>query len=226
MDLIYYDIIGSVEREAGSMMVRNRGGTQPSPMSETDLLRAALQVVERSSLHEMTVRAVADECGVTPPAIHYHLRGKADLAVRVVEAVAASIDIRIDPAEHWVDQYIGLVSAMDRAFLRYPGTGLRALTAEGESAAAGRLTVTALDILRGAGFAERDAREIFTATYLMFVGWLATRGRAERGTIHPALAAADAAAGSDGIESLESALRQLFAGTTTVNHHERGRNEY
>ena len=203
-------------------MVRNRGGTQPSPISETELLDAALRVVERSSLQEMTVRAVAEECGVTAPAIHYHLRGKVGLADRVVEAVAAQIKIVIDPAESWADQYIGLVAAMDRAFLRYPGTGLRALTAEGPSAAAARLTTVALDILRDGGFPERDAKEIFTATYLMFVGWLATRGRAQSGTIHPALVAAgDKATGNDGFDTLEAALRQLFAGTTDGNHKRR-----
>ncbi len=208
-------------------MVRNRGGTQPSPMSETQLLDAALQVVEGSSLQEMTVRAVAEACGVTAPAIHYHLRGKADLADRVVEAVAGQIDISIDPDEFWVDQYIGLVAAMDRAFLRYPGTGLRALTAQGPSAAAARLTTTALDILRGAGFTEQDAREIFTATYLMFVGWLATRGRAEGGSIHPALAAAGGdAPGNDGIDALESSLRQLFAAHELSTTRKRGSSEH
>ncbi|CAM3201479.1 TetR family transcriptional regulator [Williamsia muralis] len=207
-------------------MVRNRGGTQPSPMSEFDLVEAALRVVERSSLHELTVRAVADECGVTAPAVHYHLRGKADLADRVVEAVAAGIEISIEPDDHWIDQYICLVAAMDRAFLRYPGTGLRALTAEGRSAAAARLSATALDILRGAGFPDRDAREIFTATYLIFVGWLATRGRAQSGTIHPALAAVGTAAGNDGIEALESALRHLFEGAKHVTHNERSNIEH
>ncbi|MDV7136405.1 TetR/AcrR family transcriptional regulator [Williamsia muralis] len=195
-------------------------------MSEFDLVEAALRVVERSSLHKLTVRAVADECGVTAPAIHYHLRGKADLADRVVEAVAAGIEISIEPDDHWIDQYIGLVAAMDRAFLRYPGTGLHALTAEGRSAAAARLSATALDILRGAGFPDRDAREIFTATYLIFVGWLATRGRAESGTTHPALAAAGTATGNDGIEALESALRHLFEGAKHVTQNERRNSEH
>ena len=56
-------------------MPRSRGGTQPQPISMTDVVDAALRVVARSSLDRLTVRAVADECGVTPPAIHYHLRG-------------------------------------------------------------------------------------------------------------------------------------------------------
>jgi len=192
-------------------MMRRRGGTQPSPISEADVLDAALRVVARSSLDALTVRAVAEECGVTAPAIHYHLRGGADLADRVVEAVAARIDVRVDPDASWVDQYLGLVAAMDQAFLAYPGTGVRALTSTGASAAATRLTNAALSILRRAGFAEDAAVHIFTATYLMFVGWLATRNRAEANIIHPALAAAGATGlGRDGGQPLEEAMRRIL----------------
>ena len=195
--------------------MRQRGGTQPVPISVEDVVTAALRVVAESSLDRLTVRAVAEECGVTAPAIHYHLRGGAELADRVVEAVAAGIDVSVDANASWVDQYVEFVTAMDRAFLRYPGTGLHALTATGPSAAAGRLTETALNILRGAGFDERTAAETFTATYLMFVGWLATRARAQHDGTHPALAAAGVGqAGSDGAEPLEAALRRLLGRTT------------
>jgi TetR/AcrR family tetracycline transcriptional repressor len=170
-----------------------------------------MRVVARSSLQALTVRSVAEECGVTAPAIHYHLRGGDDLADRVVEAVAARIDVRVDPDASWIDQYLDLVLAMDRAFLAYPGAGLHALTSTGPSAAATRLTDTALGILRRAGFTEDIAVQTFTATYLMFVGWLATRGRAEGDAIHPALAAAGATGlGRDGGEPLETGMRRIL----------------
>lgn len=192
-------------------MPRRRGGTQPIPISKTDVVDAALRVVARSSLDRLTVRAVADECDVTAPAIHYHLRGGQDLTDRVVEAVAAGIDVAVDPDASWIDQYLGLVAAMDRAFLAYPGTGLRALTTTGRSAAATRLTDTAMTILRRAGFPDDAAVQLFTATYLMFVGWLATRNLAEGNTIHPALAAAGVPGlGADGDEPLEAAMRRIL----------------
>ncbi|AZG45413.1 Tetracycline repressor protein class E [Gordonia insulae] len=171
-------------------MPRQRGGVQSAPLATADILDAALRVVERSSLDALTVRAVADECGVTPPAIHYHLRGERDLATLVVEAVAREITVRLDPSTSWQDQYIELVLAMDRTFLRYPGTGARALTATGKSPAASKLTETALDILRGAGFGEQECVEIFAATYFLYVGWLSTRQMAQSDAIHPSLAAA------------------------------------
>lgn len=188
-----------------------RGGTQPSPISKADVVDAAMRIVARSSLADLTVREVAAECGVTPPAIHYHLRGGHDLADRVVEAVAGRIEARMDPEASWIDQYVELVLAMDRAFLAYPGTGLHALTSTGTSAAATRLTDTALSILRSAGFTEEVAVQTFTDTYLMFVGWLATRSRAEDNTIHPALAAAGAAnLGRDDGQPLEGAIRRIL----------------
>ena len=191
-------------------MPRSRGGTQSRPISMSEVVDAALRIVERSSLDRLTVRAVAAECGVTPPAIHYHLRGGEDLRDRVVEAVAAGIDVVIDPNSPWVDQYLALITAMDRAFLAYPGTGMRALTVTGPSRAAGGLTETALQILRGAGLPEEAALATFTTTYLIFVGWLATRNLAEDSGVHPSLAAAGARSLADGSD------RPLVAGIRRV----------
>jgi AcrR family transcriptional regulator len=177
----------------------------------TDVVDAALRVVARSSLERLTVRAVADECGVTPPAIHYHLRGGDELADRVVEAIATRIDITVDPKAPWVVRYLTLITAMDCAFLGYPGAGLRALTATGPSPGAARLTDTALQILREAGLPEAVAVQTFTTTYLIFVGWLATRNLAEGNGIHPALAAAGAGAlADDGDQPLIAAIRRVL----------------
>jgi TetR/AcrR family tetracycline transcriptional repressor len=192
-------------------MPRSRGGTQSQPISMTDVLDAALRVVARSALDRLTVRAVADECGVTPPAIHYHLRGGDDLADRVVEAVAARITVTIDPRASWIDRYLALITAMDRAFLAYPGTGLRALTATGPSPGATRLTDSAFQILRDAGLSEKTAVQTFTTTYLIFAGWLATRNLAEGTGIHPSLAAAGAGAlADDGDQPLIATIRSVL----------------
>lgn len=192
-------------------MPRSRGGTQPQPISMADVVDAALRVVARSSLDRLTVRAVADECGVTPPAIHYHLRGGDELADRVVEAVAARIDVAIDPQARWVDRYLALISAMDSAFLAYPGTGVRALASTGPSPAAGRLADTAVQILRDAGMGEAAAVQLFTTTYLIFVGWLATRNSVEGNGIHPSLAAVGAGAlAVDGDQPLIAAIRRVL----------------
>jgi AcrR family transcriptional regulator len=180
----------------------------------TDVLDAALRVVARSALDRLTIRAVADECGVTPPAIHYHLRGGDDLAERVVEVVAARITVTVDPKASWIDRYLALITAMDRAFLAYPGTGLRALTATGPSPGATRLTDSAFQILHDAGLSEKVAVQTFTTTYLIFAGWLATRNLAAGNRIHPSLAAAGAGALADaGDQPLIATIRSVLTAT-------------
>ena len=62
---------------------------------------------------------------------------------------------------------------------------MRALTATGPSPGATRLTDTAMQILRDAGLTEAVAVQTFTTTYLIFVGWLATRNLAEGNGVHP-----------------------------------------
>jgi AcrR family transcriptional regulator len=177
----------------------------------TEVVDAGLRIVARSSLDRLTVRAVAEECGVTPPAIHYHLRGGDELADRVVEAVAARIDVAIETEATWITNYLALISAMDRAFLAYPGTGLRALATTGPSPAAGRLTDIAMQVLRGAGLPESTAVQTFATTYLIFVGWLATRNTAQADAIHPSLAAAGAGAlAEDGDGPLTAAIRRVL----------------
>jgi hypothetical protein len=100
---------------------------------------------------------------------------------------------------------------MDRAFLAYPGTGLRALTATGRSPGAARLTDTAMQILRAAGFSETAAAQTFTTTYLIFVGWLATRNLAQGHRIHPSLAAAGVKGlADDGDQPLVTAMRRVL----------------
>jgi AcrR family transcriptional regulator len=177
-----------------------------------DVAAAALRVTARSSLDQLTVRAVATELGVTAPAVHYYVNGRDDLVRRVVETVAAQVDVTVDPRTSWSDQYVALVLSMDRTFLRYPGVGVRALTASDPSAAADRLTGTAMGILGQAGFAEDEAVQIFSATYLLFSGWLLIRGQAEHGEVHPALQVAGLDQPSSAPEVLEATLRRLLAG--------------
>ena len=195
------------------MVTRRRGGVQDPPLSVGDVVDAALRVTARAGLDALTVRGVAEELAVTPPAVHYHLRGKDDLLDRVCEAVSASIDLSVDPGAGWEDQYVQLVLSMDRTFEGYPGVAVRALSATGPSAAARRIADAGTAILRTAGMGSDDAVQAFAASQFLFTGWLVLRDMSSRGQVHPALLAAgmDGPVG-DGTEQLEVALRRLLAG--------------
>lgn len=182
-------------------------------MSIDDVVRTAVQVTERVGLDALTVRLVAEELGVTPPAVHYHLRGKEDLLDRVCEAVGAQIDLDVAAGSDWEDQYVELVLNMERTLTRYPGVAWRALSATGSSGAASRIAVAATGVLRAAGLGDEAVAQAFAASQFLLTGWLVLRAVGDRGESHPALVAAGVdAPTARTTASLEASLRRLLAG--------------
>jgi TetR/AcrR family tetracycline transcriptional repressor len=176
---------------------RRPGGIQPDPLSVRQVVDAAMQVTRQGGLDQMTLRAVASELGVTPPALHHHVASKEDLRARVCEAVAREVSLDVDESADWRDQYVQLVLSMDRTFARYPGVAQEALTATGGSPGASGLVGRALQIGRGAGLSEAGAGEAFFAVYCLFTGWLVTREVARSGQTPSSLQVSGPAAYDD-----------------------------
>jgi TetR/AcrR family transcriptional regulator, tetracycline repressor protein len=200
-------------REDGGVVPRRRGGIQDPPLTVDDVVQAGVRVTELVGLDRLTVRLVADELEVTPQAVYYHLRDKEDLLDRVCEEIAARIPAEVGTSGAWEDRYVALVLGMEGTLSRYPGVGLRALAATGNSAAARRLASVAVQLLRAGGLGEADVVEAFAASQFLLTGWLVLRGPGEGGAAHPALAAVGVTAPADGETALlEVALRRLLAG--------------
>jgi AcrR family transcriptional regulator len=151
---------------------RQRGGTQPSPLSNDDVMRAALAIVERSSLDDLTIKALADELGVTSPAVYHYVDGKDALVVRVCEQVTGRVDLGVDPGAPWQDRIVTIMLRLHDAFARYPGVGARSLALRGPAPASDRISTTIRSIVLDAGFDDGTARELGAALHLVFSGWL------------------------------------------------------
>ena len=183
---------------------RRRGGTQPSPLSLDDVMDAAMAITERGGLDSLTVKAVADELGVTSPAVYHYVDGKQALVERVCERVTRQVDLTVDPALAWDDQIVSIIVGMHHAFALHPGVGAKALSITGPAPAAKRIAATLRDIVLAAGFPTSDGDELVAALHLLFSGWLV--GKVPESSppteMTPAL--------------LERTTRRLLAGYTTV----------
>ncbi len=167
---------------------RNRGGTQPLPLTLDDILDSAMPLLARDGADGLTVRSVADSLGVSSPAVYHYFSGRDDLIDRLCERVAAEVDLAIDPSDGWLDSVVTVLLNMDRTFARYPGVISRVLSTHGHSPAADRITATVRDLILEGGFGTDDADDLLAALQFHFGGWLLGR-RPEGGeqSVDPAL---------------------------------------
>src|SRR5215218_10232659 len=106
---------------APATVKRSRGGTQPLPLTRDEILRAALPLLGRDGVESLTVRSVADQLGITSPAVYHYFDGRDDLVDRLCELVAAQVVIDVAPGTAWDDAIVQIVLNMDRTFARYHG---------------------------------------------------------------------------------------------------------
>jgi AcrR family transcriptional regulator len=178
---------------------RSRGGTQPLPLSRDDIVRAALPLLGRDGVEALTVRAVADELGISSPAVYHYFSNRDALIDWLCEQVATEVDVDVAPGTAWDDAIVQVLLNMDRTFARYPGVAARVLPSHKPSAAADRITGAVHRLVLDGGFTTDDAEAVLASLQYVFGGWLLGKpGR--RGA---ARATAD---------SLERSIRWLLAG--------------
>jgi TetR/AcrR family tetracycline transcriptional repressor len=182
---------------------RNRGGTQPLPLSRDDIVRAALPVLERVGIDGLTVRSVADELGISSPAMYHYFPGREALIDRLCEQVTAEIDVRVAPGMPWDDAIVRVLSNLDRGFARYHGVAARVLPSHKPSPAADRISSTVYGLILDGGFRPNDAEEVLLALQYLLGGRMLGK---------PARWGAKQAPD----DSLERSIRWLLAGATTA----------
>jgi AcrR family transcriptional regulator len=92
---------------------------RPPQINSSAVVAASLAVSDERGLAGVTIRAVADRLGVTPMALYRHVRDKADLLDRVVEALL--IELPLPPADlPWEDRLRTLGQATRTIARRHP----------------------------------------------------------------------------------------------------------
>jgi TetR/AcrR family tetracycline transcriptional repressor len=187
-------------------LVRQRGGTQQVPLAIDDVVSAAVRLVEREGLSTLTIKAVADELGVTSPAVYHYVAGKDALVERVCERVASLVRLDVDDHLSWDEQILAIIVGMHHTFAHYPGVGVRVLSLNGPAPAARGIAGRVVGIACAAGFSERDSVRLNTALQLLFSGWLL-----DRAPFIPDLGD-DAGSTALSVDVLVDGLRFLLAG--------------
>ncbi len=151
-----------------------RGGIQAEVLTESDIAEAAAAVTRRTGLARLTVKAVADELGITSPALYYHVAGRPALLDLVASHVvdtefADQLDDRVE--ESWVDtlnRVLGMVTVLEST---YPGVIPYLLGDATAAPASLRVSAFVVRQLRRGGFTGEQSACAYAAICALVSGW-------------------------------------------------------
>ena len=157
--------------------VQRRARRGPAPQLDRGRIVArALEIVDADGVDGLSLRRLADDLGVTPMSLYWHVADKAELLELVGHRVLDEVEIP-ERAGTWADQLRDVHRAMFTAFLRHRNAAEvvagRARFGPAGLAAFERILVILLD----AGFTPEAAFDAYQSLYLFTLGFLATSTR-------------------------------------------------
>jgi len=159
----------------GPLARRARRATR-APLDRTRIVETALRIVDAEGIERLTFRRLADDLGVTPMSIYWHVADKAELLELVGHAVLA--EIVLPPREgDWREQLRDVHRAMFAALLRHPNTSDILIGRARFGPAGLALFERILSILPDAGCTPAAAFDAYLSTYLFSLGFMATSSR-------------------------------------------------
>ncbi len=140
------------------------------------IVAAALRVIDTDGIASLTFRRLADDLGVTPMSLYWHVADKAELLELVGHAVFAEIEVP-ERRGTWQDQLLDVHRAMFAGFLRHPQT-TDILVGRARFGSGGlTLFERILSILLEAGLTPEAAFDAYQSLYLFTLGFMATANR-------------------------------------------------
>jgi AcrR family transcriptional regulator len=139
---------------------------RPPKVSRGEIVEAACSI----SLSDLTLKAVADELGVSVAALYYHIDSKDDLLRLVAEYWASQSPTPRDRGQHWTIWLLEWAVHSRNAFLVEPGLLAQYLDGAVSHEAIAENLDRILGGLVGRGFAIREAQHAYAMVSTLAVG--------------------------------------------------------
>ncbi|WP_433416940.1 TetR/AcrR family transcriptional regulator C-terminal domain-containing protein [Microtetraspora malaysiensis] len=135
-------------------------------LSRESLVERAVLLADAEGLEAVTIRRLAQELGVTPMALYWHVKNKEQLLNCLADHLLREITSEFDPGASWNVRVRVMVEALVRLMRRHRFLpGLFGVVTKGAVESFSRATDTVLDLLRQAGFTLQEGHLI--STYLL-----------------------------------------------------------
>jgi TetR/AcrR family transcriptional regulator, tetracycline repressor protein len=152
-----------------------RSGVRPS-LDRARIVAAALAIVDAEGVPGLSLRRLADDLGVTPMSLYWHVADKAELLELLGNAILAEIELppRAGP---WTQQLRDVHRVMFAVLLRHQNAA-DVVAGRARFEPAGLVVFERiLEILLDAGLDEVAAFDAYLALYQFFLGFVTTTSR-------------------------------------------------
>ena len=154
---------------------RRRRGSHPA-LDRERIVEAGLRIVDEEGIEALSLRRLAADLRVTPMAVYWHVRDKAELLDLIGERVLDAIEVP-PPDGDWRRQLHDVHRAMLEPLLQHPNA-VELMVGRARYGPAGiALFERILSILRSAGLSPQAAFDAYQSLYLFQLGFMATARR-------------------------------------------------
>jgi AcrR family transcriptional regulator len=148
--------------------VKRPPGRRPGGVTVDDVVAAAIDIVDREGVDALTIRRVAEACGLSPMGLYRHVRDKDDLLDRIVDAVVGPGLQDLQASGPWDQQVADLFRHLRQLLLDHPGVAALCVLRPTPVIGVARFYARILAALAEGGFTGTDAVHAFD-TLLMFM---------------------------------------------------------
>jgi AcrR family transcriptional regulator len=148
--------------------VKRPPGRRPGGVTVDDVVAAAIDIADREGVDALTIRRVAEACGLSPMGLYRHVRDKDDLLDRIVDAVVGPGLQDLQASGPWDQQVADLFRHLRQLFLDHPGVAVLCVLRPTPVIGVARFYARILATLAEGGFTGTDAVHAFD-TLLMFM---------------------------------------------------------
>jgi TetR/AcrR family tetracycline transcriptional repressor len=127
-------------------------------LSRSTIVERALAIADTEGMGAVTIRRVAQEFGVTPMALYWHVSNKDELLAAMGEEFFADLDVPVQ--HHWLEDLRAILEALVASLRRHPASAPLAAQRVMTCEAGLTLAERTFALLLAAGFNQTQASDI------------------------------------------------------------------
>lgn len=134
-----------------------------APLEFSTVLEQAQQLIAEAGFDALTMRRLAERCGVTAMSLYRHIRTKEELLAVLADRLLADLDVPPDTGLSWDDDVASVFRALRRMWLAHPEFGQIAATQPIDGKVAHQWLERVLGSLERSGLQGREIVDAYDA---------------------------------------------------------------